>query len=166
MGLSFTISAGPRQRGHSWVTVSGDSWPYFTVSDSTLCQAGGSGPHICIPQEQGGPVIPPGTGFPFRRLLLRLAGLRWMCSNSPPHGVLTHVSHSCSLYIPCTAAYKIPPPTVPFIITCVYVVAETCLFSRCLTTDHDIIHNTYSCARPRRRNWCRSSCKVFFTCRS
>jgi hypothetical protein len=28
------------------------------------------------PQEQGGPVIPPGTGLPFRRLI-RLAGLRW-----------------------------------------------------------------------------------------
>jgi hypothetical protein len=28
----------------------------------------GPGPHIYIPQEQGGPVIPPGTGFPFSRL--------------------------------------------------------------------------------------------------
>jgi hypothetical protein len=32
-----------------------------------------------VPQEQGGLVIPPGTGFPFRRLL-RLAGLRWRYS--------------------------------------------------------------------------------------
>jgi hypothetical protein len=31
------------------------------------------------PQDQGGPVIPPRTGFPFRRLL-RLAGLRWRYS--------------------------------------------------------------------------------------
>jgi hypothetical protein len=31
--------------------------------------------HIYIPQEQGGPVIPPGTGFLLRRLL-RLTGLR------------------------------------------------------------------------------------------
>jgi hypothetical protein len=31
---------------------------------------------IPIPQEHGGPDMPPGTGFPFRRLL-RLAGLRW-----------------------------------------------------------------------------------------
>jgi hypothetical protein len=37
-----------------------------------LPQPGGPGPCIYIPQEQGGPVIPPGTGFPFRRLL-RLA---------------------------------------------------------------------------------------------
>jgi hypothetical protein len=40
-----------------------------------LPQLGGPGPCIYsyIPQEQGGPVIPPGTEFPFRRLL-RLAG--------------------------------------------------------------------------------------------
>jgi hypothetical protein len=32
--LSFTISADPRQRSHSWITVPWDSRPYFTVSDS------------------------------------------------------------------------------------------------------------------------------------
>jgi hypothetical protein len=50
--------------------------PHFTVSDSRLPQPGGPGSRIYIPQEQGGPVMSPGTGFPFRRLL-RLAGLRW-----------------------------------------------------------------------------------------
>jgi hypothetical protein len=50
-------------------------------------QPGGPGPRISIPQEQGGPVIPPGTGFPFRRLL-RLAGLRWRYSKPPPHLVI------------------------------------------------------------------------------
>jgi hypothetical protein len=50
---------------------------------------GGPDPLIYIPQEQGGPVIPPGTGFPFRRLL-RLAGLRWRYSTSPPHSVLMY----------------------------------------------------------------------------
>jgi hypothetical protein len=40
-----------------------------------LLQRGGPGFHIYIPQEQGGAVTPPGTGFPLRRLL-RLAGLR------------------------------------------------------------------------------------------
>jgi hypothetical protein len=35
---------------------------------------GGPGPCIYIPQEQVGPVIPPGTGIPLR-CLLRLAGL-------------------------------------------------------------------------------------------
>jgi hypothetical protein len=38
-------------------------------------QPGEPGPLIYIPQEQGGPVIPPDTGFPFH-CLLRLAGLR------------------------------------------------------------------------------------------
>jgi hypothetical protein len=36
MGLSFTISTGPRQRRYSRVRVSWDSRPYFTVSDSRL----------------------------------------------------------------------------------------------------------------------------------
>jgi hypothetical protein len=43
------------------------------------------GPRIYIPQEQGSSDIPPGTGFPFRRLL-RLAGLRWRYSIPPTHG--------------------------------------------------------------------------------
>jgi hypothetical protein len=68
MGLSFTNAADPRQRSHSWVRVPQDSWPYFTVSDSRLPQPGGPGPHIYTPQEHD-PVILPGTGFPFRRLL-------------------------------------------------------------------------------------------------
>jgi hypothetical protein len=76
MGLSFTIAAGPRQRSHSRVRVRRDSLPYFTVSDSRLPQLGGPGPRVYIPQEQGGPVIPTGTGFQFRRLQ-RLAGLGW-----------------------------------------------------------------------------------------
>jgi hypothetical protein len=59
--------SGPSQR---------DSWPYFTVSDSRLPELGGSGLIIYIPQWQCAPVIPPGTGFHFRRLL-RLAELRW-----------------------------------------------------------------------------------------
>jgi hypothetical protein len=85
MGLSFTIAAGPRQRSYSRVRVPQDSWPYSTVSDSRLLQPGGPGLRIYIPQEQGGPVIPPSTGFPFLRLL-RLARRRWRYSNPPPHG--------------------------------------------------------------------------------
>jgi hypothetical protein len=50
-----------------------------------LPQPGGPGSCIYIPQEQGSPIMPPGTGFPFRRLL-RLAGLRWRYSNPSPHG--------------------------------------------------------------------------------
>jgi hypothetical protein len=36
---------------------------HFTVSDLRLPQLGGPGPCIYIPQEQGGPVIPTGTGL-------------------------------------------------------------------------------------------------------
>jgi hypothetical protein len=39
--------------------------------------------YLCPPQWQGGPVIPPGTEFPFRRLL-RPWRLPWRYSNSPP----------------------------------------------------------------------------------
>jgi hypothetical protein len=38
-----------------------------------LPQPRGPEPRVYILQEQGGPVLPPGTGFPLRRLL-RLAG--------------------------------------------------------------------------------------------
>jgi hypothetical protein len=78
------------QRSHSQVGVPRDSWPYFTVSDSRLPQPGGPGPRIHNPLEQGGPVIPPGTVFPFRRLL-RLEELRWRYSTTPPHGGMKHV---------------------------------------------------------------------------
>jgi hypothetical protein len=74
---------GPRQCIHSQVRVPRDSWPYFTVSDWRLPQPGGSGPWIYISQEQG---RPPGTGFPFCRLIL-LAGLRWRYSNPTPQGI-------------------------------------------------------------------------------
>jgi hypothetical protein len=49
MVLSFTISAGPRQRRHSR-----DSWPHllFEIRDSPILE--GQVPHIC----------PPGTGWP------------------------------------------------------------------------------------------------------
>jgi hypothetical protein len=35
MGLSFKITAGPRQSSHSQVRVPSDSWPHFTVSGPT-----------------------------------------------------------------------------------------------------------------------------------
>jgi hypothetical protein len=82
--LPFTIAASSRQHSHSRVRIPRDSLPYFTVSVETP-QPGGLGPRIYIPQEQGGTVIPLGTGFHFRRLL-RLSGLRWRYSNPPPHG--------------------------------------------------------------------------------
>jgi hypothetical protein len=80
MGLSFTASTGPRHRSHSEVLVPPDSLPHFTVSNLRLPQPEWPGPRIYIPQEEGGPVTTPDTGFSFRRLL-RLAALRWKYSN-------------------------------------------------------------------------------------
>jgi hypothetical protein len=48
---------------------------YILLSRLRLLRPGGPGPRIYIPQEQGDPVIPPFTRFPFCRLLW-LAGLR------------------------------------------------------------------------------------------
>jgi hypothetical protein len=79
MGLYFTctIASGPCQSNHSEVQVPQNS-DHILLSHLRLSQPGGSGPRIYsyIPQEQGGPVILPGTGFPFHRLL-RFEGLRW-----------------------------------------------------------------------------------------
>jgi hypothetical protein len=52
-----------RQRSHSQARVPQGSWPHFTVSDLRLPKPGGPCPCIYIPQEHGGPVIPPGTGL-------------------------------------------------------------------------------------------------------
>jgi hypothetical protein len=103
MGLSFTIAAGPRHRSLSWVRVPRDSWPYFAVWDSRLSpRTWRARLPIYIPQEQGGPVIPPGTGFPFRHLL-PLGGLRRRYSNPPTHEISNSRCLRSSLYS-CGAA--------------------------------------------------------------
>jgi hypothetical protein len=79
-GLSFTIATGPRQCSHYHITT-------FYCLRFENPQPRGSGSRIYIPQDQGDSVIPPGTGFPFRRFL-RLTGPRWRYLNSLPHGLL------------------------------------------------------------------------------
>jgi hypothetical protein len=49
-------------------------------------QHGGPGVRIYIPQEQGGPIIPPGTEFRLGRIL-RLAGLLWRYFNPSPYSI-------------------------------------------------------------------------------
>jgi hypothetical protein len=71
---------------------------HILLSHLRLPEPGGPGPRIYIPQEQGGPAIPSGTGFPFCRLL-RLAGLRWRYSNPPPHGSYSTANYLFLLYI-------------------------------------------------------------------
>jgi hypothetical protein len=41
---------------------------HILLSHMRLSQPGGLVSRIYVPQEQGGPVIPPGTGFPLHRL--------------------------------------------------------------------------------------------------
>jgi hypothetical protein len=77
LGLARAVTLGPKSlRTHD----------HILLSHLTLPQPGRPSSRIYIPEEQGGPVIPPGTGFAFRHLL-RLAGLRWRYSNPSPHGV-------------------------------------------------------------------------------
>jgi hypothetical protein len=52
------------------------------VSRASNAQPEGLRTLIYVPRREGGPVTPPGTGIPFRRLLL-LAGLHWRYSNRP-----------------------------------------------------------------------------------
>jgi hypothetical protein len=72
---------------------------HISLSHMRLPQPGGPGSRIYIPQEQSGPVIHPGTGFPFHRNL-RLANLQWIYSNPLPHGSIpTELSlHSTYIY--------------------------------------------------------------------
>jgi hypothetical protein len=75
------------------------------LSPASNPQPGGPHPCIYVPQRQGCPVIPPGTGFPFRHLL-RLSGLRWNYCNPLPHGDLTYYNLlSCF----CFFLYVSPP---------------------------------------------------------
>jgi hypothetical protein len=64
LGLARTVSLGSKSRR---------TYGHILLSHLRLPQPGGPGPCIYIPQEQGGRVIPPSTGFPLCRLL-RLAG--------------------------------------------------------------------------------------------
>jgi hypothetical protein len=67
-----TIASGPCLSNHTWTEVPQNSG-HILLSHLRLPQPGGPGSCIYVLQEQGSPVIPPGTGFPFCRLL-RLAG--------------------------------------------------------------------------------------------
>jgi hypothetical protein len=78
LGLVRAVTLGSKsRRTHGHILLSHLKFP----------QHRGPGSRIYIPQEQGGPVISPDTGFHFCRLL-RLAGQRWRYSNPPPHGVV------------------------------------------------------------------------------
>jgi hypothetical protein len=77
------------------------------------------------------PVTPPGTGFPFHRLV-RLVGLRWRYSNPPPRGVLILTRLVASLYNLSTDHIENIISNSSSIVACVTVAVETCLARRCL----------------------------------
>jgi hypothetical protein len=95
--LYYTSAAGPQQRSHSWVQVPRNLRPYSLDSNSRLPQPGELVTRSYISQEQGCPLITPGTGFPFRPLL-GLSGIWWKYSNPPPHGVSNSSYLRSSLY--------------------------------------------------------------------
>jgi hypothetical protein len=65
-------------------------------------------------------LYPPGTGFPFRRLL-RLAGLRWRYSNPPPLGV--PLDPSCASLYSLGRDHTENTASNNFIVACVTVEA-------------------------------------------
>jgi hypothetical protein len=92
MGLPFTVAAG-LARAVVLGSESRGTHDHILLSQIRDSQPGGAGPRIYIPQEHGGPVITPESGFPFRRLL-RLAVLRWRYSNPRPQRKTTFSSKS------------------------------------------------------------------------
>jgi hypothetical protein len=121
-GLSFAIASGPRKRGNS------------LVSDSRLPQSGGLGSSIYIAQEQGGPVIPPGTGFRFRRLIRLARDTVEVFEPASTHVLLANLPRRLSLYILGMDRIGNTASNSSSIIACVSVAAGTCLPSCRLAT--------------------------------
>jgi hypothetical protein len=67
-----------------------DSRSYFIVPILETLQTWRARSPYLYPQEQSGPDISTGTGFPFRRLL-QLSGVRWRYSIPPPHGTVANL---------------------------------------------------------------------------
>jgi hypothetical protein len=77
------------------------------------------------PPVTGWPSIPPGTGFPFRRLL-RLAGLLWRYSNPLQHGIADFINTHIKLY---------------YILGSLYVFWSHLNCWKLITFEQSIIHN-------------------------
>jgi hypothetical protein len=92
---------------------------------------------IYIPQELGGPVIAPGTGFPLR-CLLWLAGLQWRYLNLPLHGHWI-MSSLFLLYILRADLVENAVSNSSSLVVCISIAVETSwhmLFTgRCLAVD-------------------------------
>jgi hypothetical protein len=99
------------------------------------------------PQEEGGPVIPPGTGFPFRRLLL-LAGLRWRYSNPPPRGATNQQLESELLYDRLFTSNQFvlapSPEKISSIFACSLVARETTCPQSCSLVTAVVLSRVYT----------------------
>jgi hypothetical protein len=122
------VAAGPYQCSHSWV----QSPTRFLCQILRLPQPGGPGPHIYIPQEQGDPLIPPGTEFPFC-CLLQLAGPPCRYSNCLRTGsYVTGWAYRFLLYnlhMDCIENTTSSRSSVVFIM---FITVDKCLACRCL----------------------------------
>jgi hypothetical protein len=141
MGLSFTTVAGPRQRSHSRLRVPQESWPHFTVSDSRLPQPRGPGTRICIPQEQGGPVIPQELGS------LYVAPYNLQGYGG---GILTHL-HTGVFFLAAwdpryiALGWNHRKHCLLTIVPLLGLVAETCLPSSCSLETYDFTILAFGC---------------------
>jgi hypothetical protein len=104
-------------------------------------QPGEPSPYIYVPQWQGGPVIPPGTGFLFHHLL-QLAGLQWRYSNPPSHREFhgyTKMNKNVIQYISCNWIIDFLEVYItPFFLQCL-TVAEYLVISWTVTSEFTLM---------------------------
>jgi hypothetical protein len=101
--VSFTITAGPRQRSHSRVRVLWDSCPYFTVSDSRQRRK------YSFPQLLYCCMLPNGNisrAVPLQQLSL-LASQFWFSAGMPQY------LEKCSIHFRNLIYLQPPPPPRP-----------------------------------------------------
>jgi hypothetical protein len=94
--LSYTISAGPRQRSHSQIRVPRNSRPYFTVSDSRFPRTWKTrSPYLYLPGT-GWPNYTPRHWVPFSSPTTRWATVE-VFDPASTQGCNCHFSHAVRL---------------------------------------------------------------------
>jgi hypothetical protein len=102
---------------------------HLLLSHVSLLKPGGLRLRIYVLQEQGGPDIPPGTGFPFCRFL-GLAGLWWRYSN--PLNTGQDLRH------------KFSPPFVSQFHVCACVITIFTAYFLIISFRHSLVSGAYS----------------------
>jgi hypothetical protein len=112
------------------------------VSLASNTQPGVPGLCIYVAHWQGGPVIPPGTGFPLR-CLRRLGDLRWRYSIPPPHGSRQIYIASKFDSVKCVSliwASSLCSLWMHFTLFLLYVILSFCHVIMCITSATLIFH--------------------------